>query len=249
MTCHSRWILRVGWAAILLSYPSAQGQIPIRYVEGKVLLDGRPIVIRPAKFPGRAVYPTMKTGAVLETPHGRAELATGIYLDQNGSSKMLSDHRSEVVFEIRSGHAIVNTTALPRTWAVTIEYQGATIVFEKGGEFRIDADLDRLQVYRGKATITYGVALQCSEAGACRLVIGPDSAKTVELHKGEQSSLNAALSVSAFDTKESDAFTHWVARRLAANQPNPVPPCLGLGGDSHSPFGPAGDCLPVSTSP
>jgi hypothetical protein len=236
MTSQSSWMVRVGWVAILLSYPRAWGQIPIHYVEGKVLLDGQPVtkhtsaprLINGFMSPGVAIYPVMRTGEILETANGRAESAMGLYLDQNSSFRILSGHREDATFEIQSGHAIVNTTYLPGKSAVTVEYQGATIVVEHGGESRIDVDLDRLRVYRGKATITYGVMLQCDKTGACRLVVGPEPAKTVELHKGEQVSLNKELQVSTFDTKDRDAFARWVARRLVAQQPSPLPPPIGL---------------------
>ena len=223
--------------AVVMSVPEASGQIPIRYVEGKVLLDSKPVAIKRAKsYPWITKQPIMKNGQVLETDRGRAELGPDVgmflddhnrfFLDEHTSVKVLSDRRFEGVVEIRSGSAIVEVAGfVGKPAGDTIRYKEATIVLEKAGEYQIDADRGRFRIYRGEATVSYGVALDCDVAGICRLVVNPQRAKTVQAHKGEQIELGDELPVTTVDAKETSPFLGWVKRRLAAPQSNPLPPC------------------------
>jgi hypothetical protein len=216
-----------GWATLLLSAPRLSGQIAVLNMEGTVLLDGKPVVFRPVgPRPGRPpapdarYHPLITDGQLLETAGGRVEAWRCLFLAENSSLKMLSDHQTDVVVEIRSGSAMVDTTTI-RNPAVTVQYQDATIVIAKSGQYRIDADSGRLRIYQGEATVTYGVAFQCSPLGACRLTVGRGPANTVQVHKGEQVVLNEALPVSALDGNGKDAFDRWVAARLTPAPPDP----------------------------
>ena len=208
-----------GWAAILLSAPQASGQIAIGYLEGQVSLDGQPIAIRRDKSSGLTYFPYINNGQVLETADGRVWAWWGLFLAENSSLKMVSDHEADLVIEIRSGSAIVDTTAR----AATVQYKGATIVLNKRGEYRIYADTGRLRVYHGEATVTYGVALNCPQSGACWLKVGQEPTKTLQAHKGEQVGLTDALPVSTALSDDKDAFKRWVARCLNPfNRWNPL---------------------------
>ena len=79
-------------AAILLSAPQASGQIEIQYMEGKVSLDGQPIAIRRDKSSGLTNFPYINNGQVLETANGRVWAWWGLFLAENSSLKMVSDH-------------------------------------------------------------------------------------------------------------------------------------------------------------
>jgi len=176
-------------------------------MEGKVSLDGQPIAMRRDKSSGLTSFPYINNGQVLETANGRVWAWWGLFLAENSSLKMVSDHEADLVVEIRSGSAMVDTTAR----AATVQYKGATMVLNKRGEYRIYADTGRLRVYHGEATVTYGVALNC-QSGACVLKVGQESAKTIQAHKGEQVGLTDALPVSAALSSDKDAFERWVAR-------------------------------------
>jgi hypothetical protein len=179
-------------------------------MEGKVFRDGQPIAIRRDKSSGLTDYPYINNGQVLETANGRVWAWWGLFLADDSSLKMLSDHEADLVIEIRSGSAVVDTT----TRAATVLYKGATIVLNKRGQYRIYADTGRLRVYHGEATVTYGVALNCPQSGACVLKVGQEPAKTIQAHKGEQVGLTDALPVSTALSNDNDAFKRWVARCL-----------------------------------
>src|SRR5580692_2140051 len=210
MKVGSKLLACAGWAAILLSAPQASGQIPIQYMEGKVSLDGQPIAIRRDKSSGLTYFPYLYNGQVLETANGRVWASSGLFLAENSSLKMVSDHETDLVIEIRSGSAIVDTAA----WAATVQYKGATIELNKRGEYRIYADMGRLRIYHGEATVTYGVALNCPRSGACWLKVGQEPAKTIQAHKGEEVGLTDLLPVSTAPSDEKDAFKRWVSQRL-----------------------------------
>jgi hypothetical protein len=211
MKVRSKLLACSGWAAILLSDPHASGQIPIQYMEGKVSLDGQPIAIRRDKSSGLTHFPYLNNGQVLETANGRVWASPGVFLAESSSLKMVSDH-ADLVVEIRSGSAIVDTAA-----------QAATIELNKRGEYRIYADTGRLRVYHGEATVTYGVALNCPRSGARWLKVGQGPAKTIEAHKGEEVGLTDTLPISTAPSDDKDAFSRWEARCLATfNGWNPL---------------------------
>lgn len=236
MTVQSTLITCVGWAALLAGPSCAWGQYAaiwidrplIRYAEGKVLLDGQNVALRPDKF-------LLLDGQVLGTAEGRVQTAlvsvflaeTNAYLAENSSLRMLSGQLPAQAIEILSGSTIIECTLSGKDMGagLSVRYKEVTIDLSKSGEYRIDADLGRLRVYQGDATVTYGVSLECAEAGGCRRIVGRRPANTVQVHKGEQVSLDESLLASTFNAKETDAFSHWVRRRVAGvpRRP-PMPP-------------------------
>lgn len=195
-------LLRVdvlGMALVLTGASCAWGQSVIsahsgliHYVEGKVLLEGQPV------DPKFGDFPEVKNDQVLQTAEGRAEvlLTPGVFLRvaENSSFKMLSNRLSDTALEVLSGSAMVEVDELSKDNAITVRYKDATIALSKQGLYRVDADTERLRVYDGQADVTYAV-------------------KTVQVHKGKQVELNETLLASSFDTKDTDAFYRWVARR------------------------------------
>jgi len=164
----------------------------IHYVEGKVLLEGQPVDLKFGDFP------EVKNDQVLETAEGRAEvlLTPGVFLRlaENSSFKMLSNRLSDTAIEVLSGSAMVEVDELMKDNAITVRYKDATIALSKEGLYRVDAGTERLRVYDGEADVTYAI-------------------KTVQVHKGKQVELNETLLATSFDTKDTDAFYHWVSRR------------------------------------
>lgn len=224
----SSMMLCAGCAAVLLSAPQAWEQLPIRYVEGKVLLDGQLVALERLKYHRLtlAYYPPIQYGQVLETANGRVDAGYGptfgLFLGENSSIRILTATLRDLTFEIQSGRVVVDRSGSKVT--ITIRYRDAMIVLDKGGQWLIDADSGRICVLSGSATVTYGVALECASAGACRLVVGRQPANTVEVMKGQQVVLNEILPISPFDKNENKTFKRWVDRRLTADRPNTLSP-------------------------
>src|SRR6266478_5990345 len=124
----------------------------IHYVEGRVLLDGKPVEVKITNFP------EVKENMELRTEEGRAEvlLTPGVFLRlaENSSVRMISNSLVDTRVEVVSGSALVEAGELLANNAVTFESHGAQIAIPKKGLYRIDADSARLQVYDGQAIVS-----------------------------------------------------------------------------------------------
>ena len=165
----------------------------IHYVEGDVTIDGS--AVRP-KF---AEFPDVKSGQVLATEEGRAEvlLTPGVFLriTENSSVRMISNALANTRLEVLSGSVLVEVGELLQNNAIAFDAAGAHLAFAKKGLYRIDADPARLRVYDGQALMAQG-------------------ADSLTAKKGHQIDLDTAKFVDArFDVNDSDAFYRWAARR------------------------------------
>ena len=164
----------------------------IHYVEGKVLLEGQPVV------PKFGEFPEVKNDQVLQTEEGRAEvlMTPGVFLrvSENSSFRMLSNRLSDTAIEVLSGSTMLEVDELLKDNAITVRYKDATVSLTKRGLYRFDAEAARLRVYDGDAQAIYGV-------------------KTVEVHKGRQVGLDESLATTSFDVKDTDSFYNWASRR------------------------------------
>ena len=165
----------------------------IHYIEGDVTIDGTPV------HPKFAEYPDVKSGQVLATEEGRAEvlLTPGAFLrvTENSSVRMLSNALADTRLEVVSGSVLIEVAELLDKNAIAIDAAGAHMTLAKKGLYRIDANPALLRVYDGQAVVT---------GGSDRL-----TAK-----KGHQIDLDGAKLVDAkFDIKDTDAFYRWGARR------------------------------------
>jgi len=165
----------------------------IHYVEGQVTVDGAAI------HPKSTEFPDVKADQVLATDDGRAEilLTPGVFLrlPENSSARMISNSLADTRIEIVSGSALIEVGQLLRNNAITIEAHGAEIALPKQGLYRIDTDPAMLRVYDGEARVTAG-------------------AGKIDVKRGREVALDAPrLEARAFDTKSTDPFYRWSARR------------------------------------
>jgi hypothetical protein len=166
----------------------------IHYTEGQVALDGT------AVQPKFGEFPEVKIGQVLSAQDGRAEilLTPGVFLrlGENSAFKMISNQLTNTRLEITSGEAMIEVGELLPDNAITVVFHGADIAIAKRGLYRIDSDPARLRVYEGEASVV-SASMDPMKVGKGR-----------ELVFGE-----AKLEAKNFDTKATDEFYRWGARR------------------------------------
>ena len=165
----------------------------IHYVEGDVTIDGS------AVHPKFAEFPDVKSGQVLATEEGRAEvlLTPGVFLrvTENSSVRMLSNALADTRMEVLSGSVLVEVGELLPNNAIAFDAAGAHMTLAKKGLYRIDAGPARLRVYDGQAVVSEG-------------------SDSLTAKKGHEIDLDAAKLLDArFDVKDTDSFYRWGARR------------------------------------
>ncbi len=177
------------WAQSVISAHSGV----INYTEGNVLLDGQAVRLETSKVTD------VKSGQTLAAEDGRSEvlLTPGVFLRlaENSSFKMVSNKLADTRVEIESGSAIVEVGELLQDNVITVLFHDVQIELLKKGLYRIDADSGRLRVYDGEARVTSGSNT-------------PTVAK-----KGREVLLGTVLEAHNFDTKQTDDFYRWSARR------------------------------------
>jgi hypothetical protein len=165
----------------------------VNYLEGTVLMDGKSL------DPKITELPEVKNRAVLATEDGRAEvlLTPGAFLRlrENSSFRMISNQLWDTRVEAVSGSSMIEIDELLKDNTITVQYGDSQVALLKKGLYRIDAgDPGSLRVYDGEARVTL-------------------DGDGVTAHKGRQVDLGAVLAASNFDTKNTDAFYNWNARR------------------------------------
>ena len=166
----------------------------IHYVEGRVLLDGKPVEVKIATFPD------MKDNSELRTEDGRAEilLTPGAFLrvGENSAVRMLSTKLTDSRIEFLSGSAVIEADGGTGDGEdfVTVNYKGAAVHIRKGGIYRFDSEPAQLRVYSGQAEVETGV-------------------NTVIVKAGKMAVLPNAVAVEKFDSKNGDALNRWSQRR------------------------------------
>lgn len=177
----------------------------INYVEGKVLLDGKPIEKKAGTMP-----PQVRKDSELRTEDGRAEvlltpggvdgpdlsLGLGVILRQgeNSAIRLLSSQVSDPKLEFLSGSILVECAELPKDVAVTIQYHATSIALVKKGVYRVDSEPAALRVYDGEARVDQGGQVQTMKRG--RMLV-----------------LNGVALSERFDNKTGDALFRWSRRR------------------------------------
>ncbi len=165
----------------------------VQYVEGDVSIDNQPIQ------PKFGQFPELKPNQVIASNEGRVELllTPGVFLRlaENSSVRMDSNSLSDTRLAVVSGSALIEVGELLPNNSISFEASGARIALTHKGLFRIDSDPARLRVYDGQARVT------------------ADDAQTV-VHKGHEVALGSStLALASFDSKDTDAFYRWSARR------------------------------------
>ncbi len=180
------------WAQSVISAHSGT----IQFTEGQVNLNGA------AVQPKFGEFPDVKKEGVLATQDGRAEvlLTPGVFLrlGENSSFKMISNDLSNTRLEIQSGEAMIQVGELLHDNSITIVFHGADVSLGKSGLYRFDTETDpaKLRVYEGEAS-----------------VVSPTS-DPMTVRKGHELAFGAAkVEAKAFDTKATDEFYRWNARR------------------------------------
>jgi FecR protein len=166
----------------------------IHYTEGQVTLDGT------AVQPKFGEFPEVKVGQVLSAQDGRAEilLTPGVFLrlGENSGFKMISNQLTNTRLEISSGEAMIEVGELLPDNAITVVFHGADISIAKRGLYRIDSDPARLRVYEGEVSVVSA------------------SIEPMKIGKGRELAFDEPkLEAKSFDTKSTDEFYRWGARR------------------------------------
>jgi hypothetical protein len=160
----------------------------VHYVEGRVFVGNHQVQQKFGQFPD------LQPGEVLRTEAGRAEvlLTPGAFLrlSEDSSVRMLSRELSNPSFELLSGSVMVECDDVPKGEAVTLRTGDRSIVIEKHGLYRVDAEPGLLRVYDGKAVV---------HAGSEELTVGG----------GKEASLTGVLVAEKFDAKTGDTFYAW----------------------------------------
>jgi hypothetical protein len=187
----------------------------VNYTEGRVLIDGAPVVAKVTDFP------EVKESQTLKTEEGRAEmiLTPGVFLRvaEDSAIKMLSNRLIDTRVEVLEGSAIVECAELSKDNSVTIHFRDAQMSFKKRGVFRIDANENVIRVYDGEAVVTM-------------------NGQSLTLKEGRQTPVAAVLAPERFNNKTGDPFFRWTARRSEAIAIANISAARSFGGSSSYGF-------------
>src|SRR5215467_9371241 len=166
----------------------------IHYVEGRVLLDGKPVEVKLTAFPD------IKQSSELRTEDGRAEvlLNPGVFLrmGENTAIRMVANKLSDSQVEFLSGSAIIeaNSQLVQKENSVTILYKGLSAHLRKAGIYRFDSEPAQLKVYSGEAEVDSGTNVLIVRSGKMVALMNP-------------------VAVEKFDVHNLDALSRWSQRR------------------------------------
>lgn len=182
-----------GTAAFAQTVISAHSGL-IHYVEGRVLLDGKPVEVKITSFP------EVKENMELRTEDGRAEvlLNPGVFLRlaENSSVRMVANKLSDTRVEFLSGSALIESSRelAQKENFVSILYKGSTAHLRKSGIYRFDSEPAQFRVYSGEAEL---------ESGSNVLIV----------RSGKLVSLDGLVAVEKFNPKDGDELSRWSQRR------------------------------------
>lgn len=195
----SRTQIAVGAVAAILSAGTAAAQAVIsaksgmiNYTEGRVLLDGKPVVVKSTEFP------QLNSGSELRTEEGRAEvlLTPGVFLRlaENSGVRMVRDLLTDTRVEVLAGTALVECAEITKAQNVTVLFRDAQLTFRKPGLFRIDAVDGAISAWDGEALVVSGN-------------------QSITLKEGRKIEIAGVLAPQKFNNKTGDAFSRWAGRR------------------------------------
>ncbi|MCS7315366.1 MAG: hypothetical protein RMI94_11905 [Bryobacterales bacterium] len=164
----------------------------VHYVEGRVLLDGRQVQIKPGEFP------QIPVGGVLASERGRAEvlLAPGVFvrIAESSAVRLLTDDLSDTRLELLEGSMLVECAETLKGNRLAIALGKATVTIRSDGLYRLDSRSPELRVYDGQAVVETGGQL-------------------LKVKKGRAVALDGSALSRKFDVKQGDAFLRWSRRR------------------------------------
>ena len=185
-------------AAALAGALSAQSVISARsglihHAEGQVLIGDKPVESKAGTFAD------VKDNDVLRTEEGRVEvlLTPGVFLrlGENSAVRMLSSKLASTRVEVLSGSVLLEVGELLEGNAITLVYKNQSLEFRKTGLYRIDAENGTFRVFEGEAMVVRDGA-------------------TFAVKSGKMTDLTApVMTANKFDTKITDSFHRWAARR------------------------------------
>ena len=167
----------------------------LTYVQGSVCIDGKPVVLKTARFPQMRDGETLSTGP--DRDRVEVLLAPGIVLRLADNSKVRMDATdlSDTRVTLQQGEALIEVIRLAEGNRAQVAVGDTTIEPIHAGVYRIGiSPKGMLRVYGGEALIRSGP-------------------KTVDARRGMAVNLDADLAVSRFERKQTDSFHAWAARR------------------------------------
>lgn len=188
----------IGFVAALGAALPALAALPARpgtlnFVEGNVLVDGRPLT---SNTIGAANVPA---GSVLRTGNGKAEvlLTPGVFLrvGSNSEVRMIQSGLMDTRIQVDRGVALLEANDLHKENNIRIAAAGLNAAIKDEGLYRFDAENDSVAVFKGKAEVR-------------------QDDETVELKKGRTvlAAPDAELKVEKFDVgeaKKTDELYQW----------------------------------------
>ena len=167
----------IGIAAVLslatLSIPATAAIPPrpgvVNYVEGNANIDGRRITFKDVGSTA------LDANQFLTTAQGKAEilLTPGVFLRLNDNSqvRMVSTGLTNTSVELLRGEALVEADTLFKDNHIAILERGSTTTLAKNGLYSFNADLARVAVYEGQATVQqddHTVTIEEGQGRQCR---------------------------------------------------------------------------------
>ena len=213
-------LLLAGSGLILRLPPSLMGQKVvsaraglITYLQGQAFVDGKPVVLRTARFQ------QMRSGEALSTGRGRAELllAPGVFLrlPENSQVRMDDTQLSDTRITLEQGDALIEVVQLADGSRIQVGLGETTAELTRPGVYRfgtaqngaqnaatlntapnttLNTTLKTLRVYGGEALVRSG-------------------SKTAAVKRGMAVDLDTNLNLDKFDRTRGDALHLWAARR------------------------------------
>jgi hypothetical protein len=160
----------------------------VNYVEGNADIDGFAITFK------NVGSTALDAKQVLTTGQGKVELllTPGVFMRVNNNSgvRMVSTGLADTRVELLRGEALVEADTLFKDNHVSILERGSTTTLVKNGLYSFNADLARVAVYDGEATVQ-------------------QDDHTVTVKKGKDVNVGGQLKVVKFDRNQVDELYHW----------------------------------------
>lgn len=161
----------------------------VNYIEGNAYLNGGPLATKGL----RSTF--LNANDTLSTDIGKAEvlLTPGVFLRIGGNSavKMVSPSLTDTQVEIKRGEAMLEVAGLVKDNDIQVLERSGTIRIEKEGLYRFSADdPPTAAVLEGKAEVAFG-------------------AQKIQLGKGHETIVGAALKSEKFDLTRDDDLYAW----------------------------------------
>jgi uncharacterized membrane protein YgcG len=181
----------VSGPALAQSVISAKAGV-VHHVEGDVLLNDKPLVMKPSLFP------EMKNRDVLRTDEGRVEilLAPGAFLrlPEKSAIRMDSNALLATRLTVLEGSALVEVGELQRDGSLELQVGEDLVTVRKAGLYRFETEPLGVRVLTGEVAVNWKDQL-------------------VKVSSGKVMSLTGDHLIAKFDVKKSDELLSWARSR------------------------------------